>query len=193
MNNEEDTKKKRGRPIGSVKKPPSSDAISKPVMQEMRRLEAAHENQFGGNKKRKPLTVDMKHAISDCFGHLGGLVGFAEWATHNRTLFYTQFCTKMVPKDITFDAKVSQGDGDMDVSQKVLSMLSMEQLERLEQMTIDAKPITPQPGEDQQCTTDIQPTSLILEAAMTEVLNGIESESDQEPLPPDLELLPTND
>jgi hypothetical protein len=143
----------------------------------------------------------MKHAISDVFGHLGGITGFADWAKNNRTLFYTQFTTKMVPKDITFDANIKTGDGDMDVSQKVLSMLSLEQLERLEQMTIEATPI-PQPestGETVQCllpeptTQDTPTTSLVLEAAMTEVWNGIESESDQEPSPLDFELLPTKD
>lgn len=197
----ENTPKKRGRPKGSKNKGVVRDSLTDEQLQEIRRLERAAMEADITAKKRKPLTVDMKHAISDCFGFLGGITGFADWAKNNRTLFYTQFCTKMVPKDITFDANIKTGDGDMDVSQKVLSMLSLEQLERLEQMTIDASPI-PQPestGEEVACslpaviTQDIVTISSPLEAAMTEVWNGIESELEQEPSPLDFELSPIKD
>ena len=138
---------------------------------------------------------DMVSVIMDVFNFLGGEVFLAEWARDHPTLFMTHIVSKIIPKEINLEQKVSV-DGGINVTTQVLKMLSMEQLKELEAITepvlIDNQAPEAQCQEILPNTQDTTQPNSATEAATAD-LSGSKSGSDSEPSDTTSEPLPTSD
>lgn len=114
-----------------------------------------------------PFSGDLVQAVLNVFNFLGGEQFLADWAKDNPTIFVTHILSKCLPKDVNI-RKQSQSDNKITITSQILGMLTTEQLQEIERMTIEHIAHNNVRKENECTTSNNSPT----EAAMTEGSNG---------------------